>query len=99
MAAPPVAITGRASKQRVFLIIDLKDSSAAAERLGEVDFHHMLSRLVGDLTGPIVRQKGQIHKYVGKDLTHMPFLFMATDESGWGSRLATMSLAAAAYFL
>jgi len=42
MAAPPVAITGRASKQRVFLIIDLKDSSAAAKRLGEVDFHHLL---------------------------------------------------------
>jgi adenylate cyclase len=55
-------------EQRVFLLIDMKNSTAAAERLGEVDFHRLLNRFVGDLTGPIVLQKGQIHKYVGDEL-------------------------------
>jgi adenylate cyclase len=55
-------------EQRVFLMIDMKNSTAVAERLGEVDFHRLLNRFVGDLTGPIVLQKGQIHKYVGDEL-------------------------------
>jgi adenylate cyclase len=55
-------------EQRVFLMIDMKNSTAVAERLGEVDFHRLLNRFVSDLTGPIVSQKGQIHKYVGDEL-------------------------------
>jgi adenylate cyclase len=65
-------VTGRYYRprveQRIFLIIDLKGSTATAERLGEVDFHRLLSRFVNDLTGPIVTQKGQIHKYVGDEV-------------------------------
>ncbi|HLW91321.1 MAG TPA: adenylate/guanylate cyclase domain-containing protein [Roseiarcus sp.] len=55
-------------EQRIFLMIDMKNSTAAAERLGEVQFHRLLNRFVGDLTGPIVIWKGQIHKYVGDEL-------------------------------
>jgi adenylate cyclase len=65
-------ITGRYHRpqveQRVFLIMDMKNSTAAAERLGEVDFHRLLNRLVADLSGPIVLRDGQIHKYVGDEL-------------------------------
>jgi adenylate cyclase len=65
-------VTGRYHRprveQRVFLIIDMKNSTAAAERLGEVDFHRLLNRLVTDLSGPIVLSGGQIHKYVGDEL-------------------------------
>ena len=65
-------ITGRYHRprveQRVFLIIDMKNSTAAAERLGEVDFHRLLNRLIGDLSGAIVAHKGEIHKYVGDEL-------------------------------
>ncbi len=65
-------MTGRYFKprveQRVFLMIDMKNSTAAAERLGEVDFHRLLNRFVSDLTDAIVLQKGQIHKYVGDEL-------------------------------
>jgi adenylate cyclase len=65
-------VTGRYYRprveQRVFLIMDMKNSSAAAERLGEVDFHRLLNRLVTDLSGPIVLHDGQIHKYVGDEL-------------------------------
>ncbi len=55
-------------EQRVLLMIDMRSSTAAAERLGEVDFHRLLNRFIGDLTGPIVIWKGQIHKYVGDEL-------------------------------
>jgi adenylate cyclase len=65
-------VTGRYHRprveQRVFLIIDMKNSTAAAERLSEVDFHRLLNRLVIDLSGPIVLRGGQIHKYVGDEL-------------------------------
>lgn len=65
-------VTGRYHRpqveQRVFLIMDMKNSTAAAERLGEVDFHRLLNRLVTDLSGPIVLRDGQIHKYVGDEL-------------------------------
>jgi adenylate cyclase len=55
-------------EQRVFLMIDMKSSTAAAERLGEVDFHRLLNRFIGDLTGPITTQRGEIHKYVGDEI-------------------------------
>ena len=45
-------------EQRIFLIIDMKDSTAVAERLGEVDFHRLLNRVVNDFTGPIVTAGG-----------------------------------------
>jgi adenylate cyclase len=65
-------VTGRYHRpqveQRVFLIIDMKHSTAAAERLGEVEFHRLLDRLMTDLSGPIVLRAGQIHKYVGDEL-------------------------------
>ena len=56
-------VTGRYHRprveQRVFLIIDMKNSTAAAERLGEVGFHRLLNRLVIDLSGPIVLAAGR----------------------------------------
>jgi adenylate cyclase len=55
-------------EERVFLILDMKSSTAAAERLGEVDFHRLLNRLVTDLSGPIVLRDGQIYRYVGDEL-------------------------------
>ncbi len=55
-------------EQRIFLFIDMTNSTAAAERLGEVDFHRLLNRFVSDLTGALVVLKGEIHKYVGDEL-------------------------------
>jgi len=55
-------------EERVVLIMDMKSSTAAAERLGEVDFHRLLNRLVTDLSRPIVLRDGQIYRYVGDEL-------------------------------
>ena len=65
-------VTGRYYRprveQRIFLFIDMKHSTAAAERLGDVDFHRLINRFIGDLTGAIVLHAGQLHKYVGDEL-------------------------------
>ena len=65
-------VTGRYHRprveDRVFLIIDMKNSTAAAERLGTIDFHRLLNHFVTDLSGPIAFHHGQIHKYVGDEL-------------------------------
>jgi adenylate cyclase len=55
-------------EERIFLIIDMTGSTAAAERLGEAGFHRLLNRFIGAISGPIVLQKGEIHKYVGDEL-------------------------------
>jgi adenylate cyclase len=65
-------VTGRYFRprveERIFLIIDMKGSTAAAERLGEAGFHRLLNRFIATISGPIVLQKGEIHKYVGDEL-------------------------------
>lgn len=65
-------LTGRYHRpkveDRVFLLIDMEDSTRAAERLGEVAFHRLLNRFVSDLTFPILRQRGEIYRFVGDEL-------------------------------
>ena len=52
----------------MLLFIDMESSTAIAERLGEAGFLDFLNRFVADVTGPIVAQRGEIHKYVGDEL-------------------------------
>jgi adenylate cyclase len=55
-------------KQRVFLFIDIEGSTALAERLGDLAFHRLVNRFVIDITDPIVKASGEIHRYVGDEL-------------------------------
>jgi adenylate cyclase len=55
-------------EERVLLFIDMESSTAIAEHLGEARFLDFLNRFVADVTGPIVAQRGEIHKYVGDEL-------------------------------
>ena len=55
-------------EQRVFLFIDIEGSTALAERLGALAFHRLVSRFVVDITDPIVKAYGEIHRYVGDEL-------------------------------
>ena len=57
-----------AARAAVFLLIDIEGSTALAERLGELAFHRLISRFVLDITDPIVRADGEIHRYVGDEL-------------------------------
>lgn len=55
-------------EQRVFLFADLSGSTALAERLGELRFHELLNRLWTDVSGPVQRHGGTVHRYVGDEI-------------------------------
>ena len=55
-------------EERIFLLIDLIDSTAIAERIGGVRFFELLNRLYEDIAEPIAEHRGAIHKYVGDEV-------------------------------
>lgn len=54
-------------ERRVFLLIDLRDSTPLAERLGSVRFSGLLRDLFRDITDPIVDTGGEVVGYVGDE--------------------------------
>jgi adenylate cyclase len=53
---------------RVFLLIDLRESTQIAERLGNLRYHAFLRRFISDVTGSVVRYGGEVHRYVGDEV-------------------------------
>jgi adenylate cyclase len=53
---------------RVFLLIDLRESTQIAERLGNLRYHAFLRRFIGDVTGSVVRYRAEVHRYVGDEV-------------------------------
>jgi adenylate cyclase len=53
---------------RIFLLIDLRGSTQIAERLGNLRYHAFLSRFIGDVSGSVVRYRGEVHRYVGDEV-------------------------------
>jgi adenylate cyclase len=64
-------VTGRyvqpKSEQRTFLLIDMKDSTGMAERLGAVRFHELLNHFFRDIADAALECEAEIHKYVGDE--------------------------------
>lgn len=62
-------ITGRyhlpREEERVFLFVDMIDSTKLAEHLGNVRFHELLDSFFSDLTEAILATAGEVHAYVG----------------------------------
>ena len=52
-------------ENRIVLFADLVGATALAERLGELRFHEFLSDVSYDLSQPIERNGGEVHRYVG----------------------------------
>ena len=65
-------LTGRYHRpireERVFLFLDMVGSTRLTEQLGDVTFHRMLNDFYIDLTDPVLRRKGEIHRYVGDEM-------------------------------
>jgi adenylate cyclase len=65
-------VTGRyhrpAAEERIFLFLDLEQSTALAERLGSARYFELLRRFVDDLTDPIVASRGEIYQYAGDEV-------------------------------
>jgi adenylate cyclase len=54
-------------EQRAFLLIDMKDSTGLAERLGPVPFHELLNEFFRDVADAALECGAEIHKYVGDE--------------------------------
>lgn len=53
---------------RVFLLIDLRQSSQIAEQLGNLRYHAFLKRFIDDVSAAAMRFGGEIHRYVGDEV-------------------------------
>jgi adenylate cyclase len=65
-------ITGKYHKprkeRRIFMFLDMKDSTGNAERLGHVDYSRLIQSCLHDLTDLIMRYKAQVYQYVGDEV-------------------------------
>ena len=52
---------------RAFLLIDMKNSTGVAERLGAVRFHELLNEFFRDIAEAALECGAEIHKYVGDE--------------------------------
>lgn len=52
-------------EERIFMFIDLHDSTALAEKLGHAAYHDLLYELFNDISLPISEHSGEIYQYVG----------------------------------
>lgn len=56
------------AEDRIFLFIDLQDSTKLAETLGSARYFELLRRFVEDLTNPVLRTEGEIYQYAGDEI-------------------------------
>ncbi|MEM9605694.1 MAG: adenylate/guanylate cyclase domain-containing protein [Pseudomonadota bacterium] len=65
-------LTGRyrqpIDERRIFLFLDLCDSTAIAEGLGSVGYHAFLRDFIETLEHPIAQHGGEIYQYVGDEI-------------------------------
>jgi adenylate cyclase len=54
-------------EQRAFLLVDMKNSTGMAERLGPVRFHELLNDFFRDVADAALECDAEIHKYVGDE--------------------------------
>ena len=55
-------------EERIFMFLDLRGSTAIAEKLGEEKYFGLLKDLFSDVTPAILNSKGQIYQYVGDEI-------------------------------
>lgn len=64
-------VTGRyvqpRTEKRTFLLIDMKNSTGIAERIGPIQFHELLNDFFRDVTDAALVCRAEIHKYVGDE--------------------------------
>jgi adenylate cyclase len=55
-------------EERIFMFLDMKDSTSNAEELGHVKYFKMLREYYADLTDSIIESGGEIYQYVGDEV-------------------------------
>ena len=54
--------------KKIFLFIDLKSSTAIAEKIGNIDYSSFLIDYFHDMTGAILMSKAEIYQYIGDEI-------------------------------
>ncbi|MDA3899458.1 MAG: adenylate/guanylate cyclase domain-containing protein [Spirochaetes bacterium] len=55
-------------ERRIFMFLDLKGSTALAEKLGNLKFHSFLNDFIYTATPLILERRGDIYKYIGDEI-------------------------------
>jgi adenylate cyclase len=55
-------------EQRIFMFVDLNESTSIAEALGDLKYHQLLKDFFAGITNPILDNKGEIYQYVGDEV-------------------------------
>jgi len=55
-------------EQRVFLFLDLADSTRLSEKLGDVRVQSLIGRFFFDIARPIAEHGGETHRYIGDEI-------------------------------
>lgn len=56
-------------EMRIFMFLDMRSSTAIAERLGHTRYFELLNELFADITDPILYSRGDIYQYVGDEIS------------------------------
>lgn len=56
-------------ENRIFVFLDINESTAIAERLGHEKYFNLLKDFFADITGPLLSNAGQIYQYVGDEVS------------------------------
>jgi len=55
-------------ERRIFMFLDMKDSTGNAERLGHYNYSRLIQSCIHELTDLIVRYKARVYQYVGDEV-------------------------------
>ena len=55
-------------EERIFMFLDLRSSTAIAEKLGDEKYFSFIKEVFSDATDPIIYAKGEIYQYVGDEI-------------------------------
>lgn len=55
-------------EERIFLFLDIADSTKLAEQLGDVEAQKRISRFFFDIAAPITQCGGETHRYIGDEI-------------------------------
>lgn len=54
-------------EERVFMFLDIKDSTPLGEKLGDLQFSRLIQRFFEDITEPVLASKGEVSHYIGDE--------------------------------
>lgn len=55
-------------ENRIYIFLDINESTSIAEELGHEKYFHMLRRFFRDITIPVLANDGEIYQYVGDEI-------------------------------